>query len=266
MSPSWFNKMITLKTTEQIERMRHAGRIVRLVLNRLGDMVAPGITTAALDAEAERLAKAHNAECLFKGFPGTITPFPNCTCISINEQVVHGIPSNRIIAAGDIVSIDFGVRLDSWCGDAAETFIAAPQQTSDRVLHLVAATRNTLEIAIKMCRPQMKWSDIARTMQDYVEGEGFSIVKDLVGHGIGSEMHEPPSVPNFVSPVTLREDFTLVEGMVIAIEPMVNIGSLLVQGGKDGWTITTQDKQFSAHFEHTIAITATGASVLTDGS
>ncbi len=256
---------IRLKTTEQIECMRRAGRIVRLVLDRLGEMIAPGITTEELDVEAERLCKSNGGQCLFKGVPGrgAAGPFPGNICASINEQVVHGIPSDRKISDGDIVSVDFGVRLDGWCGDAAETFVAG--NVDDQVRRLVDVTRNSLAVAIGMCCPGLRWSEAAGAMQSYVEDEGFSVVREFVGHGIGSDMHEEPQIPNFVSRDLRMRDIVLAEGMVLAIEPMVNMGSPAVAGEADGWTVRTRDGKPSAHFEHTIAITASGASVLTDG-
>ena len=254
---------IRLKTPEQIERMRRAGHIVRRVLDRLEAIIAPGVTTEQLDAEAERLCRDDGAECLFRGVPGRggAGPFPGNICASLNEQVVHGIPSRRVIRSGDIVSIDFGVRLDGWCADAAETFIVG--EVSDDVSRLVGVTRNSLEVAVRMCRPGQKWSNIARAMQDYVESEGFSIVREFVGHGIGAEMHEDPKVPNFVSPELLARDIVLEEGVVLAVEPMVNMGSPTVKYESDGWTVVTADALPSAHFEHTLAVVADGVDILT---
>jgi methionyl aminopeptidase len=254
---------IKLKTPEQIERMRRSGRIVREVLNRLGEMISPGITTEELDAEAERITSRQDARCLFKGVPGKGGPFPASICASLNEQVVHGIPGGRKILEGDIVSIDFGVELDGWCGDAAETFIVG--EVDKKVRSLVEVTRNTLAIAVAMSRPGEKWSNIARAMQDYVETEGFSVVREFVGHGIGSDMHEEPKVPNFFSRDLEARDILLAEGMVLAVEPMVNMGSPDVEFDADGWTVVTKDRLPSAHFEHTLAVTIDGVDVLTDG-
>jgi len=244
--------------------MSRAGRIVRLVLDRLGEMIAAGVTTEELDAEAERLCRRSGAQCLFKGVPGRggAGPFPGNICASLNEEVVHGIPSKRVVREGDIISIDFGVKLDGWCGDAAETFFVG--KVDDEVRRLVDVTRNSLAIVVSMCRPGEKWSNIARAIQQYVEGEGFSVVREFVGHGIGSEMHEDPKVPNFVSPELERQDIMLKEGLVLAVEPMVNMGSAAVQYAPDGWTVVTADRLPSAHFEHTLAITADGVRVLTD--
>jgi methionyl aminopeptidase len=256
---------IRLKTPQQLEQMRLAGRIVRQVLDRLAAMVAPGVTTRQLDAEAERLCTELGGQCLFKGVPGrgAAGPFPGSICASLNEQVVHGIPSDRQIREGDIVSVDFGVRLDGWCGDAAETYIVGA--VPPRVGRLVEVTRGALDLAVRMCRPGEKWSTVARAMQQYVEREGFSVVREFVGHGIGQSMHEDPRVPNFVSPELLRSDIELREGLVLAVEPMVNMGSSGVSYARDGWTVVTKDGMPSAHFEHTVAVVAGGADVLTDG-
>lgn len=254
---------IRLKTPQQIEKMRSAGSIVNAVLNRLGEIVAPGVTTEELDAEADRLCRELGGICLFKGVPGRghAGPFPGNICASLNEVVVHGIPSKRAIRDGDIVSVDFGVKLEGWCGDAATTFVVGRPQP--KVQQLVDVTRNTLELAIRMCRPGEKWSTVARAMQDYVEGEGFSVVREFVGHGIGQEMHEEPKVPNFVSRELQARDILLSEGLVLAVEPMVNMGSPGVAYAPDGWSVVTRDGKPSAHFEHTVAITAKGVTVLT---
>ncbi len=256
---------IKLKTAEQIELMRKAGRIVRLVLESLGQKVAPGITTEELDAEARKLCEANGAECLFYGVPGRggAGPFPGVICISLNEQVVHGIPSKRVVKDGDLVSVDFGAKLDGWCGDAAETYIVG--EVGKDVRRLVEVTRNSLAIAVEMVRPDEMWSNIARAMQDYIEGEGFSVVREFVGHGIGSDMHEDPQIPNFVSRELLARDIKLAEGMTLAIEPMVNLGSPAVVCAADGWTVLTRDRMPSAHFEQMLAVTAAGSDVLTDG-
>jgi methionyl aminopeptidase len=256
---------IRLKTPEQIEKMRSAGRIVRLVLNRLGQMIAPGMTTEQLDAEAERICLARGAQCLFKGVPGRggAGPFPGNICVSINEEVVHGIPSKRVIRDGDIVSIDFGVKLDGWCGDAAETFLVG--KVKDEKSRLVSVTANALELVVNMIRPGGRWSQIASAIQEYVEGEGFSVVREFVGHGIGQEMHEDPKVPNYFSRELEKNDIVLQAGLVLAIEPMVNMGSASVECDEDGWTVVTADRLPSAHFEHMIAVMAAGADVLTDG-
>lgn len=254
---------ITLKTAEQIDKMRRAGRIVRRVLDRMGEMLAPGVTTEELDAEARRICAAAGGTCLFNGVPGRggAGPFPGNICASINEEVVHGIPSSRAVRAGDVIGIDFGVKLDGWCGDAAETFIVG--EVAPRVARLVSVTRNALAMVVEMIRPKQKWSVVAGAMQSYIESEGFAIVREFVGHGIGSEMWEEPKVPNFVSPELVTRDIELREGMTFAVEPMVNLGSAAVEYAPDGWTVRTRDRLPSAHFEHTLAVSADGVDVLT---
>ena len=255
---------VKLKTAAQIDLMRASGRITGEVLSRLGEMIRPGLTTEELNAEAERITKDAGGECLFKGVPGRGGPFPGSICASVNEEVVHGIPSSRRICDGDVVSVDFGVKLNGWCSDAARTFIVG--SVPPRVAHLVEVTQNALAMATEMIRPGEKWSNLARAMQSYVEGEGFSVVREFVGHGIGTEMHEDPKVPNFVSRELVANDIMLVEGMVIAVEPMVNMGSCDVEYAPDGWAILTRDRKFSAHFENSLAVCSDGAKVLTDGN
>jgi methionyl aminopeptidase len=254
---------IKLKSQREIELMRNAGRVVAAVLKRLGEMIAPGVTTAELDAEAVRLTQAMGATCLFKGVPGRGGPFPGNICASINEQVVHGIPSSRAIRVGDVVSIDFGARLDGYCGDAAGTWLVG--QGTGRAAQLVAVTRQALDIAVKLCRPGIKWSAVARAMQQHVESNGFSVVREFVGHGIGQDMHEDPKVPNFVSRDLLARDIDLREGLVLAVEPMVNMGSPAVEHAADGWTVLTKDRLPAAHFEQTLVVRGGGCEILTDG-
>jgi methionyl aminopeptidase len=252
---------IKLKSEREIEQIARAGQVVGRVLDRLAEMVVPGVTTGELDAEAERMAREAGAECLFKGVPGRGGPFPGNICASINEEVVHGIPSGRQVREGDIVSVDYGVRLGGYCADAARTFIVGA--AAPRVRELVDVTRRCLGIAVEMVRPGPLWSDVAAAMQKYVEGRGFSVVREFVGHGIGREMHEDPKVPNFVSRAMMSRDFVLEPGLVLAVEPMVTMGSAAVEVAKDGWTVLTRDRRPSAHFEHTLAIGADGVRVLT---
>lgn len=253
-----------LKSAREIELMRQAGRVVHRVLQRLGSLVVPGTTTLELDREAERLTAELGAESLFKGVPGRGGPFPGTICASLNEEVVHGIPSGRAIREGDVVSIDYGCRLNGYCGDAAVTFL--PGKGSPRSERLVEATRHVMDLAIEMAKPGMLWSQIAQAMQDYVHEQGFSVVREFVGHGIGKEMWEEPKVPNFVSRELLARDILLQEGLVIAVEPMVTMGSPDVLVGRDGWTVVTRDGLSAAHFEHTLAITGDDVQVLTDGN
>ena len=256
---------VYLKSKEEIEKMRAAGRVVFKVLQRCKELCQPGITTREIDEEAYRYFTDQGARGLFKNYP-TYKPgegFPSNLCISVNEEVVHGVAGDRIIKDGDIVGIDCGVELNGWCGDSASTFMVGNVQPAVR--ELCQTTAHVLNIAIENIKPGRKWSQIARLMQKYAEEAGLSVVRDFVGHGIGKKMHEPPQVPNFVSQMLLRNDIELKEGMVLAVEPMCNLGGVEVMTRDDGWTVTTVDGQYSAHFEHTIAVTAQGANILTDG-
>ncbi|MHC4616204.1 MAG: type I methionyl aminopeptidase [Planctomycetota bacterium] len=255
---------ITLRSRREIELIRKAGKVVADVLSQLQKMAEPGVTTGRLDAVAARRSADAGAEALFKGVRSALAsdPFPACICASINEQVVHGIPSGNVkLRDGDILSIDFGVRLDGYCADAAVT-VAIGEICEDK-RRLVDVTRHILDIAVVKSVPGVKWSRIAGEMQECAESAGFSIVRDFVGHGIGREMHEEPRVPNFVSQDLLAEDIVLAEGMILAVEPMVNAGASDVRTLSNGWTVVTEDGKCSAHFEHTIAIVKNGCEVLT---
>ncbi|QDU71756.1 type I methionyl aminopeptidase [Mucisphaera calidilacus] len=253
---------ISTKTPEQIERMRASGRLVRKILDRCTAMCQPGVTTQALDNEAQRLIDEAGATGLFRGYPGP-TPFPATLCISVNEEVVHGIASDRKVVEGDIVGVDCGVSLDGWCGDAATTIMVG--EVKPEVRALCEATQHVLAIAIENMRPGRRWSQVAGLMQSYAESRGYGVVRDFVGHGIGRKLHEEPKVPNFVNEQLLRNDFELRKGMVLAVEPMCNLGTAEVLMLQDGWTVVTQDRLPAAHYEHTVAITADGTDVLTDG-
>lgn len=257
---------IRLKSTEELERMRAAGRVVHQTLQRCRKICHPGITTRQIDEEAYQVFTAAGATGLFKNYPTYRAGegFPSNTCISVNEQVVHGIAGDRVIEDGDIVGIDCGVRLDDWCGDAATTIIIG--KVRPEVRQLCEATEHLLRLAIENIRPQRRWSQVARLMQNYAESQGYGVVRDFVGHGIGQAMHEDPKVPNFVSRELLQNDIVLREGMVLAIEPMCNLGASDVMTLDDGWTVVTLDRQPSAHYEHTLAVRADGCEVLTDGS
>jgi methionyl aminopeptidase len=255
---------IRLKHHDQIEAMRAAGQIVREVLDRLSEMIRPGLTTEEMDAEARRITADCGAECLFLGVPSRSggQPFPGSICASINEEVVHGIPSaDRMLRQGDILSVDFGVRLNGWCGDAARTFLVG--EVDPQVHRLVDTTRHALEIAVQLIRPGGLWSGVAGAMEQMVRDAGFSVIEDFVGHGIGKDMHEDPKVPNFVSRDLKKRDIQLKPGLVLAVEPMVNLGGKSVKVRKDGWTVVTADGKPSAHWEHTIAVTEDGVTVLT---
>jgi methionyl aminopeptidase len=255
---------ITLRSRREVELMRKAGAVVANVLSQLQEIAEPGVTTAQLDSVALQMAVDAGAEPLFRGVrnPRARIPFPGAICASIDEQVVHGIPSaDTKLKEGNILSIDFGVRLDGYCGDAAVT-IPIGTIPEDKC-RLVDVTRRVLEIAIEKAAPAVKWSGIAAQMQQYAESAGFSVVRDFVGHGIGRKMHEEPKVPNFVSDELLANDIILTEGMVLAVEPMINAGTSAVRTLKNGWTVVTKDGSCSAHFEHTIAIVKGGCEVLT---
>ena len=244
--------------------MHRAGAVVADVLSQLQKIAAPGMTTAYLDGIALRMTAAAGAEALFKGVrsPQARMPFPGAICASVNEQVVHGIPSeNVVLRAGDILSIDFGVRLNGYCGDAAVTVPIGPVSQENR--RLMETTEEVLEIAIRNSRPGVRWSEVAGLMQWHAESAGFSVVRDFVGHGIGTKMHEDPKVPNFVSEELLADDIWLAEGMVLAVEPMINAGTYAVRTLGNGWTVVTRDGKYSAHFEHTIAVVKGGCEVLT---
>ena len=255
---------ITLKSRREIELMRKAGVVVADVLLKLKEIAKPSVTTAELDRVASKIATDAGAELLFKGVrnPAVKMVFPGAICASINEQIVHGIPSEAaVLKEGDLLSVDFGVRLNGYCADSAIT-VGVGEVDSEKI-KLMAVTKAVLDIAIAAAKPSVKWSQIAAQMQSYAESAGFSVVKDFVGHGIGRQMHEDPRVPNFVSDELLEDDIVLAEGMVLAVEPMVNAGTDAVKILKDGWTVVTKDGKCSAHFEHTIAINKNGCEVLT---
>lgn len=255
---------ITIRSRREIDLMRKAGTVVADVLLKLKELAKAGITTAWLDDVALQMTADAGAEALFKGVRNPIAriPFPGAICASINEQVVHGIPSKDTkLKEGDILSIDFGVRLDGYCADAAVT-IAIGGISEDR-RRLMDVTKRVLDIAIERSAPAVRWSQVAAEMQRYAESAGFSVVKDFVGHGIGRKMHEEPRVPNFVSDELLANDIILAEGMVLAVEPMINAGTSAVRTLKNGWTVVTRDGKSSAHFEHTIVILKNGCEILT---
>lgn len=257
---------IILKSAREIELMRNAGRLVFRVLGKMREMAQVGTTTAALSAEAERMIREAGATPLFKGVvnPQAKFPFPAALCISVNEQLVHGIPSDRRLRAGDLVSIDCGVRLEGYCGDSATTLPVEPISRDSR--RLIDVTTKALDLAIREIRPGRLWSQVAKRIQAYVEGEGMSVVRDFVGHGIGREMHEEPKVPNYWDHKQKGMDFELVPNMVLAVEPMVNLGTAAVEfGSSDRWVVVTKDGRNAAHFEHTVAVTELGCDVLTDG-
>jgi methionyl aminopeptidase len=246
--------VIVCKSPVEIEKMRAANALVADVLAELASMVAPGVTTRDLDAVAEKLVRQAGAEPAFKGYRG----YPNTLCASVNEQVVHGIPSARPLGAGDIISLDMGVKLSGFYGDSAVTVPVGP--VSDEAAKLLRITREALEKGIAQVRVGGRVSDIGHAIQEHVEANGFSVVREFVGHGIGAALHEEPQIANYGDP---GRGPRLAEGMTLAIEPMVNVGRPAVKVLADGWTAVTKDGSLSAHFEHTVAVTTAGPLVLT---
>jgi methionyl aminopeptidase len=246
--------VIVCKSPAEIEKMRAANQLVAQVLEDLAAMVAPGVSTADLDAVAEAKVRAAGAEPAFKGYRG----YPATLCASVNEQVVHGIPGRRVLAAGDIVSLDMGVRLGGYYGDSAVTVAVGP--VGEDVKRLLRVTQEALEAGIAQVKVGGRISDIGHAIQQHVEAEGFSVVREFVGHGIGAALHEEPQIANYGEP---GRGPRLAEGMTLAIEPMVNMGKAAVKVLPDGWTAVTKDGSLSAHFEHTVAVTKNGPDVLT---
>lgn len=256
---------IDLKSRREIEMMRQAGNLAHGVLGKMAAASVVGATTKQLDELARIELEKVGAIALSKNYP-TYKPgegFPGHTCISINEEVVHGIPGPRRLKEGDIVKLDLALSLNGYCADTAIT--VAIGRISPKVQKLLDVTRQTMEMAIEQIRPGKKWSEIARMMQWNVEKNNFSVVREFVGHGVGRSMHEDPKVPNFVTAEQLRNDFTLKPGMTFAVEPMVVMGKRDVEMLKDQWTIVTKDGQPAAHFEHTVAVNESGADILTRG-
>ena len=246
--------MIVCKSPAELERMRAANELVADVLVALRERTAPGVTTAALDAFAERRVRDAGAVPAFKGYHG----FPATLCISVNEEVIHGIPGPRALVPGDIVSIDLGVVLDGFYGDAAITVPVG--EIADEAETLLRVTEESLYLGIEQARIGGRVSDIGHAVQRHVEAHGFSVVREFVGHGVGRALHEEPQVPNY-GPGGRGPRLT--EGMTLAIEPMVAMGKAAVKVLGDGWTAVTKDRSLAAHFEHTIAVTAAGPVILT---
>lgn len=237
---------VKIKSDQQIERMREAGKIVAYTHEVLKAHIKPGITTKELDAIAEKEIKKYDAIPAFKGYGG----FPGSICTSVNEQVVHGIPGTYVLKDGDIISIDIGAYKDNFYGDAARTHGVG--RVSDQAQKLMDVTKASFYEGLKYCKEGYRLSDVSHAIQSYVESYGFSIVRDYVGHGIGTALHEDPQIPNYGNP---GRGLRLVKGMVLAIEPMVNAGVYTVKVLEDDWTVVTTDGQYSAHYEHTLAIT-----------
>ena len=242
--------MVVLKTQREIELMREAGRISAMALKIAGEAVRPGVSTYEIDTVARKYIESQGAVPNFLGLYG----FPASACISVNNEVIHGIPSkNRILKEGDIVSIDLGAMKNGYNGDNAATF--AVGKISDEAQRLIDTTREALYVGLKQAVAGNRVGDIGHAVQVYCEERGYGVVRDFVGHGVGKELHEDPSVPNFGTP---GRGVRLLPGMTIAVEPMINQGTWEVNQLSDGWTVVTKDGKLAAHFEHTVAITKTG--------
>ena len=246
--------MITIKNAEELQKMREAGRIVAEVFELMREKIAPGITTAELNMVAERLIARRHAKPLFKGYNG----FPAALCISVNDEVIHGIPGPRKLKEGDIVSIDVGAQIHGFCGDAARTFPVG--EVNPEVAELLRVTEASLYAGIEVAVAGNRLGDIGNRIQTVAEEHGLGVVVDYVGHGIGRNLHEAPDVPNYGRP---GRGLRLVNGMTLAIEPMLNMGTPAVRTLADGWTVVTLDGLPSAHFENTVAITPDGPVLLT---
>ena len=246
--------MIVKKSPAEIEKMAAAGDVLVRCHRLLQSKLRAGVTTAELDAAAERFIRSQGGEPAFKGYRG----FPGSICASPNSMVVHGIPGGYRLRRGDILSIDIGVILDGWVADAAVTHPIG--KVTPLAARLLATTRGALFDAVEQCRPGNRLGDVSHAVQARVEGDGFSVIRSLVGHGIGRDMHEDPQIPNVGDPGTGPE---LAEGMVLAIEPMVNAGDHHVRMGSDNWAVYSRDGSLTAHFEHTVAVTGEGPRILT---
>jgi len=246
--------LIVCRSSSEIEKLRRVNQLVAQVLAELRRMAVPGVTTEDIDSAAERLVRAEGAEPAFKGYHG----YPATVCVSANEQVVHGIPSKRPLVEGDILSIDMGAKLDGFFGDCAVTVPIG--RVSPEATDLLRVTEEALFHGIEAVKPGARVSDIGAAVQQHVETHGFSVVREFVGHGIGTSLHEEPQIANYGPG---GRGPRLAEGMVLAIEPMVNAGKPAVKVLSDGWTAVTRDGSLSAHFEHTVVVAATGCEILT---
>jgi len=256
--------VIKLKSPREIALMREAGRVVAKALDRVRQMAVPGVSTADMDQAVASIFREHDAIPLFLGYPSSVKgkpPFPAVICASVNEHVVHGIPNRRPLREGDIVSVDTGCKVGGWCGDSAITLAIGPVRPE--VQKLLDVTSETLNMAIRAMGRCRYWSEVAGLMERFVKSQGYYVVEKFVGHGIGQDMHEEPQVPNFISKALREHDIKLEPGVVLAIEPMVAIGTKEVRTLGDGWTVETKDRRPSAHFEHTVAMTTEGPRVLT---
>jgi methionyl aminopeptidase len=245
---SW-DRNIIIKSQNELALMRQAGRVNALALARVRELIRPGITTADLDAAAEEIIRKHGGKPIFKGYPGPY-PFPATLCVSINEELVHGIPGKRKLKEGDIVSVDCGTLLEGFVGDSA--FSAGVGEISPQAQHLLEVTERSLYIGIEKMRAGNRTGDVSAAIQQYVEGQGFHLTREYTGHGVGRNMHEGPQVPNYGTPgrgVVLRS------GMTVALEPMVLIGTPRTRVLTDQWTVVSNDGSLTAHYEHSVAVT-----------
>jgi methionyl aminopeptidase len=252
-----------LKSPRELGLMREAGKVVAAALHICRVLAQPNVKTIEIDRAVEDHYRRHNALPLFKGYPGANqkVPFPAVTCLSVNEQVVHGIPGSRVLREGDIIKVDTACKLNGWCADAAVTLPIG--EVRPEFKRLIKVAWETLEIAIEEMGRRRWWSEVALRMQQHVERAGFSVVTQYVGHGIGRIMHEAPQVANYVNSEVKKHDFRLEPGLVLAVEPMVNMGRGDVDVLRDHWTVVTRDRMPSAHVEHTLAVTKTGVEILT---
>jgi methionyl aminopeptidase len=246
--------MIICKTERELEIMREAGKIVALTHQELQKHIKPGVTTKQLDEIAENFIRKHNAIPSFKGYNG----FSGSICVSVNDELVHGIPGKRTLAEGDIISIDIGAQVNGYHGDSAWTYPVG--EITAETQNLLDVTEKSLYLGLEEAKPGVRLSNISHAIQTYVESNGYSVVREYVGHGVGQDLHEDPQIPHFGPP---NKGPRLKPGMVLAIEPMVNAGTRYVQTEDDNWTVVTVDGKMCAHFEHTIAITETGYEILT---
>ena len=247
--------MIEVKNDSELQKMREAGKVTAAVLKLMTELVKPGVSTWELDAAAEKTIRSFGATPLFLGYYG----FPGSICASVNEEVVHGIPKkDRILKSGDIISIDTGARLDGFCSDAAITLGVG--EVSDEAQRLMDITKKSLYKAIGQVKPGKRLGDVEHAVETFAKQNGVGVVRDYCGHGIGRNMHEEPSIPNFGKPGTGP---LLEKGMVLAIEPMLTAGTYRVRELDDGWTVVTADGKYAAHFEHTVAVTANGSEIFT---
>lgn len=251
--------MIVLKSEREIQKIKEAGHIVFLALQAVEDAIRPGITTQELDKIAEDLIRSRGANPSCKGYPaGDENPFPATCCISVNDEILHGIPGKRKLQEGDLVSVDIVADKDGYFADACRSYIVGENERAEK---LIAVTKQAFFEGVKYAKIGNRISDISHAIQEYVEKNGYTVIREFQGHGVGLEMHEDPGIPNFGKP---GKGARIQKGMVLAIEPMVNEGSRYIYEAEDGWTILTEDGKLAAHYENSVAITEKGPIILTD--